>query len=511
MLRIVKTENGAVRGIEAADPRITAFKGIPFAAPPVGENRWRAPQPAESWEGVLDCARFKPISMQDTPGIGDGLYNREWHVDPEIPMGEDCLYLNVWTPAKSANEKLPVLVWYFGGGYQWGYTAEMEFDGERMARRGIIVVSVNYRLGAFGFLAHPEITKNQPDAPANFGSLDQQAGLMWVHRNISAFGGDPDNITVAGQSAGGGSVLSQITCPKNFGIIKRAIVQSGIIRSPYASGGFSTPVQLSDAEKLGERFFEFMGVKTLDEARALDPFYIRDKYGEYARDNPRFFTVQDDKFQFGDPYTLLYEGKSANIPIMAGNTGNEFGGGIKAENEDELEQKAREIFGMEAKKFLSFPEAHIKNGGSYAVLSSIECACKALFSRYREIGNDFGCYYYLFDPDIPGEDNPGSFHSSELWFTFETLAKCSRAYAGRHYDLARMMCNYWCNFIKCGDPNGLDADGTMMPRWEAYTDESHAGMAFLKEGAVPTQSDSEFIGFMTENMKKRTLKKQRNI
>ena len=134
MIRQTKTENGLVRGIEAADPRITVFRGVPFAAPPTGKNRWRAPQPCEDWEGVRDCARFAPISVQDTPGIGDSLYNREWHVDSEVPMDEDCLYLNIWTGAKSVDERRPVLVWYFGGGYQWGYTREMEFDGERLAR-----------------------------------------------------------------------------------------------------------------------------------------------------------------------------------------------------------------------------------------------------------------------------------------------------------------------------------------------------------------------------------------
>ena len=264
MLRKVKTENGWVRGIEAADPRITAFKGIPFAAPPIGENRWRAPQPCADWEGELDCSRFAPIGMQDTPGIGDNLYNREWHVDPEIPMSEDSLYLNIWTNAKSADEKLPVLVWYFGGGLQWGYTSEMEFDGERIARRGVVVVTVNYRLGVFGFLAHPELTAQQPDAPTNFGSLDQQAGLKWVRRNISAFGGDPDNITIAGQSAGGGSVMSQMTCPHNFGLFKRAIVQSALISSPYGGSHFGRPADLAAVEKNGEKFLECLGVKTID-------------------------------------------------------------------------------------------------------------------------------------------------------------------------------------------------------------------------------------------------------
>ena len=166
MLRVAKTENGMVRGLPAADPRITSFKGIPFAAPPVGENRWRAPQPAEDWEGIKDCLEFKNIPVQDTPGLGTDVYCKEWHVDPEAPMGEDCLYLNIWTPAKKTDEKLPVLVWYFGGALQWGYPSEMEFDGERLARRGIIVVSVNYRLGAIGFMAHPELTKEIDFEPA---------------------------------------------------------------------------------------------------------------------------------------------------------------------------------------------------------------------------------------------------------------------------------------------------------------------------------------------------------
>jgi para-nitrobenzyl esterase len=163
MLRIAKTENGLVQGIPAADPRITSFKGIPFAAPPVGANRWRAPQPAENWDGVLKAYDFAPISMQ-APIVIDpkNIYTREWSVDPDIVMNEDCLYLNVWTPACSPDEKLPVFVWYFGGGLQVGHTAEMEFDGERIARRGIVVVTVNYRLNIFGFMCHPESPLNPP-------------------------------------------------------------------------------------------------------------------------------------------------------------------------------------------------------------------------------------------------------------------------------------------------------------------------------------------------------------
>ena len=197
MLRETKTENGKVRGLAGTDPRITVFRGIPFAAPPVGKNRWRAPQPCENWDGVLEAYDFAPISVQDRPAMGTDIYCREWHVDKDISMKEDNLYLNIWTPAKEADEKLPVLVWFFGGGFQWGYTAEMEFNGEQLAKRGIIVVSVNYRLNCFGFLAHPEITAEAPDAPGNFGLLDQKAGLNWVYRNIAAFGGNPERISIA--------------------------------------------------------------------------------------------------------------------------------------------------------------------------------------------------------------------------------------------------------------------------------------------------------------------------
>lgn len=273
MLRTVQTENGWVQGIEAADPRITAFKGIPFAAPPVGENRWRAPQPCEDWDGVRECYRFAPISMQSVPGIGDNVYIREWHVDPEIAMDEDCLYLNVWTGAKEVTEKQPVLVWFFGGGLQCGYPAEMEFDGERIARRGVVVVTVNYRVNVFGFLAHPQLTEEQPDAPTNFGSLDQQAALRWVQRNIAFFGGDPGNVTIAGQSAGGGSVMSQMACMDNEGLFHRAVVMSAMIRSPYQVGGIGVPEELWHAEENGEEAkitHELMGhVQDTEDGRLL--------------------------------------------------------------------------------------------------------------------------------------------------------------------------------------------------------------------------------------------------
>mgnify|MGYP001030229624 FL=1 len=507
MIRTAKTENGLVRGLPAADPRITAFRGIPFAAPPVGENRWRAPQPCENWSGVRKAYRFGPISVQDTPGLGDNIYCREWHVDPEIPMSEDCLYLNVWTGARKAGEKQPVLVWFFGGGLQWGYTAEMEFDGERLARRGVVVVTVNYRLNVFGFLAHPELTKEQPDAPANFGNLDQRAGLEWVIRNIAEFGGDPENITIAGQSAGGGSVVAQLTSPGSIGLFQRAVVMSGMIRSPYRDDPFLISKTLSEAETNGESFLKYLGAPSLSEARQLDAVYIRDRYAEYVRCHPMMATVIDNKFCIGDTIRLFLENRHAQVPIMAGNTADEFPNVISAASEEAYRAAASELFGDRAEEFLSFREAWEMHGeGNYAPVSGIECTVKTLFEQVRETGGAQNCYYYRFAPDIPGWDNPGTFHSVDLWFFFETLAKCWRPFVGRHYDLARQMCNYFCNFIRSGDPNGADADGSAMPEWKPYRREEGAEMVFTSAGAVPGGSPEKgFRRFLMESIKKKTL------
>lgn len=469
MKRTAKTENGTVRGLQGTDARITVYKGIPFAAPPTGQNRWRAPQPVKNWEGVRDCFSYAPISVQDVPGLSDDLYCREWHVDPDIPMDEDCLYLNIWTPAVDQNEKLPVLVVYFGGAFQWGYTAEMEYDGERLAARGIVVVTVNYRLGAFGFLSHPDITEEAPDAPGNFGLLDQQAGLKWVSRNIASFGGDPDRIFIEGQSAGGCSVLNQLACEENYGIIKGAVILSGIIRFSEAEKerDLFLPPTLSEAEKRGEDFFSYLGVKTLGEARALDAVTIREKYAKYREDHPFFANIIDGKFMKDDPLVRFMNGDCAHVPVMAGNTADEF----------------------------SF-------GGENVVERSV----KEVFQKVLENRKDAKLYYYRFNPDIPGKDAPGSFHSCDLWFFFETLQKCRRAYVGHHYDLARQMCNYLAAFIKNNDAGAddrseadnrseavqdrpalccEDADGSMQPAWKPYTLAERNEMNFVSEGCVP--------------------------
>ncbi|MCF0141866.1 MAG: carboxylesterase family protein [Parasporobacterium sp.] len=500
MLRKVKTENGWVEGIEAADPRITAFKGVPYAAPPVGENRWRAPQPCKDWEGVLKAYRFAPISMQHIPGEDvDNLYSREWNVDPTIEQSEDSLVLNIWTPAKSADEKLPVFVWYFGGGLREGSTAEMEFDGERLARRGIIVVTVNYRLAAFGFLCHPEITKESPEFPGNFGYLDQRFGTMWVKRNIAAFGGDPDNITIGGQSAGGGSVMAQMASPLNKGLFNRCIVDSGLGQVPYPPSFFRPPLSIEEAEKEGEKFFEELGVKTLEEARALDAFYIRDKM---AVSKARFAVINDGNFLVKTPDDAFMANEGNIVPVLFGHTSSEFPSAPPASTVAEFKEYAEKTFGADAPEFLKLCESKtgsIKEMMYKAQVQHLEYSVRLVGRKKAASGNRIPMYYWVFDPEIPGWDNPGTFHSSDLWFFFETLAKCWRPFVGKHYDLARLMCNYWANFIKCGDPNGKDANGEDMPFWAPYTDENPTRMWFGDTAYTENKGPSELVEFLLKN------------
>lgn len=505
MLRKVTVENGVVEGIPASDPRITAFKGIPYAAPPIGELRWRAPQPAKNWEGVLKAFTFAPIAMQNIPGRDpNNIYTREWHVDPDVPMSEDCLHVNVWTPAKKDDEKLPVMVWIYGGGLNEGYPSEMEFDGERFARRGVVFVSVNYRVNAFGFMAHPEITAEDPEKATNFGHWDQKAGIEWIKRNIAAFGGDPENITLFGQSAGGGSTIIQLASPLNKGLFQKAIVHSG---GGLLPPGLNSPT-LKEAEKTGEKFFEFLGVKTLEEARAIDAKALFYKWVEFAKS---IGSVVDGTLIPEIPTNIMLENKRNDVEIIMGNTVDEFQVKPKASTVAELEAYAHEKFGAYADRYLEICK---KNAGSLDDMIQ-----NGTYNRF-EIGNVLWgnlnvelkapkMYYYNFNPEIPGWDNPGSFHSSDLWFAFENLAKCWRPFKGKHYDLARQMCNYWTNFAKNGDPNGLDADGTPMPEWKEYTAECPYPMYFGDVPSMDLNPRSEikefFVDFFTDKLKKKEL------
>ena len=510
MIRKVKTENGWVCGLPAADPRITSYKGIPYAAPPVGENRWRAPQPCADWEGELLCHSFSPIPMQ-APISADpkNLYDREWHVDREIPMSEDCLTLNIWAPA-DGREGMSVFVWYFGGGLQVGYSAEMEFDGERIARRGIVAVTVNYRVNVFGFLCHPEITREAPGAPANFGFLDQQAATRWVKRNIAAFGGDPERITIGGQSAGGMSVSAQLTNPDNAGLFQGAIIQSGAFAPPYPFD-FGLCNSLAEAEKRGEAFFYFLGVHSLAEARQIDAVTLRDKalawdgiYGwgrTFGEAVDGVFSRRNSQQWFMDPGRLP-------VPVLLGHTSSEFFAAPAADGEESLRALAERSFGAEAEDFLRF-FSHPATRESIAAegrMSSIEFAVRAAARCQKEQGKDIPLYYYCFDAEIPGWDHPGTFHSVDLWFFFETLAKCWRPFRGKHYDLARQMCDSWCCFIRSGRPDGEGSDGEPLPEWPVFDPDAPVRMRFAGEAAPEACPESPLMGFLLKKYLERMAK-----
>ncbi len=469
MNRTVKIENGLVRGAASSHPLVTAFKGIPFAAPPVGRNRWRVPQPAEDWDGVRDCYTFAPAAMQQRPHADfENMYIREFYVDPDFEQSEDCLYLNVWTPSVHFDDKLPVIVWYHGGGMQGGYTSEMEFTGEHMARRGVVFVSIAYRLGVFGYLAHSEITaegKANGEGYANFGLHDQRAGLMWVKRNIAAFGGDPDQITISGQSAGGRSVLFHSMTPYTKpGDFQRIISQSGV-GIPYF--GYDYP-QLERAELEGEKLFAALGVKTLAEARQVDAETLR--IAGVKHTGARWGVCVDGDFIPQHPCMLLAQGMFVKVPTLCGCTQKDANWLDGCENTDALAEKMKKLFPNRSEKILGLCAA--AGEGMQAQLAQCNVnvhrfGYELLARRLADFGVD--AYLYFFDSDMPGDDH-GAFHSSELWFVFETLQLCWRPFEGRHYELARKVCNYWSNFVKNGNPNGLDQDGTAMPVWKHYTE-----------------------------------------
>ena len=500
LIRRVKVENGWVRGLPAADPRITSYKGIPFAAPPVGENRWRAPQPCPDWAGDYLAYDFAPASMQAAPVIEESnVYTREWQIDPDLAMDEDCLYLNVWAPA-DGRTGLPVFVWYFGGGLQVGHTSEMEFDGERIARRGVVVVTVNYRLNAFGFLCHPDITAEAPDAPANFGFLDQQFATRWVKRNIASFGGDPENITIGGQSAGGMSVSAQIACKANEGLFRRGIIQSGMFASAYPSL-FGLNVSMREAEERGRRFFEeALGVKTLAQARSIDAKTLLDK----ALNWPGMWCAAVDGVFLPRSSNDWYLEKSRVLcPVLMGSTDSEFMLYPDASDEESLARFARDTYGADAPGFLSLfshpaTQESIRCEGE---VSAIDFSI-ALAARHTQ-ADGMPIYAYQFAMDIPGWDNPGTFHSVDLWFFFETLAKCWRPFTGRHYDLARQMCDYWVNFIRTGDPNGEDSIGQPLPHWPVYDAANPMRMRFAQTVQAVPVMESPLRDFLMDQMKTR--------
>jgi para-nitrobenzyl esterase len=461
---VVQTDKGAVEGSTSADSKIHVFKGIPYAAPPVGDLRWRAPQPASAWTGVRKADEFGPRCMQGRV-FGDMVFR-------DSGPSEDCLYLNVWTPAETVNAHLPVMVWIYGGGFVGGATSEPRQDGENLARKGVVVVSMNYRLGIFGFLALPELAKESGHSAAgNYGLLDQAAALDWVRKNISAFGGDPQNVTIFGESAGSFSVSALMASPVSKDLFHKAIGESGAF-----FGETLKAKSLADAEEDGAKFArESLGTDSLAALRAQPADKLLAATG--GRNAFRFEPVIDGYF-LPEPVSAIYaSGKQAHVPLLAGWNADEGSYHAIFRNQPPTAQNfiawAHSHFGDKAKAFLKVYPA---SSDEQAKRSAQDLAGDQFtgFSTWKwlqmqlETGKS-PVYRYKFEDAPPAPANGseteshGAYHSAEIEFVFEALPSKNLPWRPDDRKLSDEMSSYWTNFAKTGDPNGDD-----LPKWPRY-------------------------------------------
>jgi para-nitrobenzyl esterase len=447
------TENGA-----------QAFKGIPFAAPPVEVLRWKPPQPVSPWDDVKTCAEFAPACPQ-TIASPDSFYA---FTNP-AKIDEDCLYLNVWTAADSADEKRPVMVWFHGGGLTRCSGADARFNGANLAKKGVILVTVNYRLGAFGFLAHPELTQEEPKGVSgNYGVLDQIAALHWVRQNIAQFGGDPENVTIFGQSAGSWSVQVLVSTPLAKGLFHRAIGQSGGL---FNEGTWLDRVEEGNrsGHQIGEDFLAACGVETIAEARALPASkLVEASVGKGSSFQTR--PVVDGWILPDTLDTIFANGLQNDVPMIVGSTANEWTSlsspAYLPQTTSELEEQIGNIFPDAV--FADFVAAF--GGGSDdtamdAYLATIRDIAFSTQMRQwaratENVSSNAYVYWFTAAPPIENSEYLGAYHSAEVPYAFQNI---SPDFGNEDRALSDAMSDYWVNFAKTGNPNSAD-----LPKWESY-------------------------------------------
>jgi para-nitrobenzyl esterase len=463
----VRTDAGSVEGSMSADGKVQIFKGIPYAAAPVGALRWKEPQPVPAWQGVKKTTEFGARCAQGN------IYSDMVFRDPA--PSEDCLYLNVWTPKASVDAKLPVMVWIHGGGFQAGATSEPRQDGEHLAHKGVVVVSMNYRLGIFGFFSHPELTKESPHhASGNYGLLDQAAALQWVRKNIAAFGGDPENVTIFGESAGSLSVSALMASPVSKGMIHRAIGESGAF-----FGRTLPPKPLPESEQEGVKFATSIGADSLEKLRAMTSQEMLDAA---SKDKGAFrFDPNIDGYFFPEsPAEIYTKGNEAHIALLAGwnhdeeNYHNFFG--ADPPTKENYAKKVTQTYGEKAAEVLkAFPAETDEQAKSSADL--LATANFIGYGTWKWIGmqvktGDSPVYRYEFDqappleppaPGAPPQESRGAYHSAEIEFVFGALDSKKLPWRPEDYQLSEQMGSYWTNFAKTGNPNGAG-----LPQWPQY-------------------------------------------
>ncbi len=456
---LVKVDGGMVQG--TTEDGLTVFKGIPFAAPPVGDLRWKVPQPVAQWDTVLQADKFGPDPIQ---GWGD----------PER-KSEDCLYLNVWTPAKFTNDRIPVLVWIYGGGFNGGATSY--YNGEHLARKGVVLVSIAYRVGQLGFMAHPELSAESPNhVSGNYGLLDMIAGLEWIQKNIAQFGGDPHKVTIFGESAGGIAVSMLCASPLAKGLFHGAISQSGGSFGPPRPTLFpgENMKRLADAEHDGQEYAESAGVSSIAELRKLPAEKLPAIRG-LAWPIIDGYVIPDDQYK-------LYEaGKFNDTPILVGYNSDEGASFTRTKDPKEYIAGVKERYGQFADDLLkAYPV-----GENSIPKTARDLARDAAFgwhtwswARLQAKMGKSSAYLYYFDqhPDYPA-DSPrygyGSPHGQDVNYVFQTLDASNPQTTESDMAISEAMATYWTNFAKTGDPN---AEG--MPEWPTFSDETPDVMYF---------------------------------
>ncbi len=505
----VKVEGGLVSGVPGTrDRSVMAFKGIPFAAPPVGDLRWRAPKPVVPWQGVREADKFGASCMQSIV-----TERKPWTYEfmAHNEVSEDCLYLNVWTAAKSASEKRPVYVYLYGGGFNEGSAAVPAYDGDAMAQKGLIVVTINYRVGVLGFLAHPELTaESDHHASGNYGLLDQVAALRWVHENIARFGGDPNRVTVGGQSAGGMSVNYLTASPLAKGLFARAIVESG--GSNVGGGGIALNTRpLADAEAAGKRFSDSKGAASIKDLRAMSWQELTKPVAAPAGGRGGGgggFSPDIDGYLLQAPVAeTMAQGKLVDVAILTGVNAGELGGLSPAQTPitaESFKAQAQRRYGQDTDEFLKLYPA--TTDAEAAIAQNQSARDQALVSMYlwakvRSKTEHTKVYEYLWDHTLPGPDAAryGAFHTSEVPYVLNTLYTSDRPFTDADRNIAGMMSSYWANFISTGDPNGKG-----LSAWPAVGDKPEVMELGDKTGLVSAAgNDAKFKFFETLLMKAR--------
>lgn len=428
------TNKGVVQGVQ--EDGYVLFKGIPYAKPPIGDLRWKRPEETESWDGVYMADTWPPMCMQILPSPDNpmmGPYHAEFYSNPEFmpPMSEDCLYLNIWMPDYKEGEKLPVAFWIHGGGFGGGFSSEVEFDGEAYAKRGVMLVSVAYRTNIFGFFAHPWLDKeNEEGISGNYGIYDQLMALNWVYENIEAFGGDKNNITIFGQSAGAMSTQIMVSSELTGNIPAKAILQSGIT----CDCKFLYTPTLKEEEEIGEMFVRISGADSIEELRKLPAEEILKLKEEL---DPKLW-------QLGKGLVLV---PNVDGVVLKETVGEAYRNGHM--------KKIPYICGVVTDDLAATPE-EIKKKKTGILMED----CKHWALKTEELGQN--TYVYHFNHDVPGEGGP-AFHSSEIWYTFGTIGRNILPMTEEDYALSDKMVDMWTNFMKYGCP---DPDGSY--EWKAY-------------------------------------------